>query len=99
MNRREQMQQALNAELERWSSMTVDELVEQLREEQNYQVSSGSQEYQFEVQLLENTPRYIHVGIAVDDGRLPFLGVSMSTSFLREKTNPEPGFGPIAPTR
>ena len=79
------MQQALNAEVERWSSMTVDQLIDELREEQNYQVRSGSQEYQFEVQLLENTPTYIHVGIAVDDGRLPFSICPMSTTFIRQK--------------
>jgi hypothetical protein len=85
MNRRERMQQVLNAELERWSSMTVDQLLDELREERNYQLRAGSQEYQFEVQLLENSPTYLHVAVAVDDGRLPFSIFPMSTTFIREK--------------
>ena len=88
MNRREEMQQVLNLELERWSSMTVDQLLDELHEEKNYSVRSGSQEYQFEVQLLENKPTYLHVALSVDDGRLPFSIFPMGTTFIREKANP-----------
>lgn len=87
MNRREQMKQVLDAESERWSSMAVDQLLDELREEKNYHVHSNSQAYQFEIQLLENTPAYIHVSLSVDDGRLLSSMFPMSTSFIRKKTN------------
>jgi hypothetical protein len=89
MNRRERMQQVLNAELERWSSMTVDQLLDELREERNYQLRAGSQEYQLEVQLLENTATYLHVSISVDDFRLLSSMFPMSTTFIREKVQPD----------
>lgn len=84
------MKHILDRESERWSSMTVDQLVDELREEKNYQLQSGSQEYQIEVQLLENKPAYLHVSVAVDDGRLPFSMFPMSTTFIREKVRPDP---------
>lgn len=80
------MQQALNAELARWSSMTLDQLLEELHEEKNYHFLFEGQEYQFEVQLLENTATYIHVALSVDDGRLPFSISPMSATFIREKS-------------
>jgi len=55
LSRREEMERSLKAESERWSSMSAEQLVAELREEQNYAVTAGSQVYQFEVQLLENT--------------------------------------------
>jgi hypothetical protein len=51
--------------------MTCDELLAELRNRDVYEVVADSKQYQVEVELLEDTPEYLHVGIAVDDGRLP----------------------------
>jgi len=39
-----------------------------------------------EVQLLENTGTYVHVGVSVDDGSLPASLHPLSSSFIRKKT-------------
>jgi hypothetical protein len=41
--------------------------------------------YQVEVEILENTEKYVHVLVAVDDGSLPAAMLPLSTSFIREK--------------
>ena len=79
------MQRALEAESERWSSMSAEQLIVELPEPRNYQIAVGAQRYQCEVQLLENTETYIHVAVGLDDGRLPYSIVPMSYSFIRTK--------------
>jgi hypothetical protein len=87
MNRREEWQAVLDAETERWSGKSCEHLIEELHEEQNYTVEVDSRRYQVEVQLLENTNRYVHVALAVDDGSLPSSIVPLSGSFVRQKEN------------
>ena len=41
--------------------------------------------YQVEVEILENTEKYVHVLVAVDDGSLPAGLLPLSSSFIREK--------------
>ena len=41
--------------------------------------------YQVEVEILENTEKYVHVLVAVDDGTLPAAMLPLSASFIREK--------------
>jgi hypothetical protein len=78
--RRETMQRALNVQTERWSAMSADQLIAELRDEQNYIIKGESSVYQFEVQLLENTDTYVHVSVAVDDGRLWYSISPLSTT-------------------
>ena len=85
MDRREEMDRVLSAESERWSSMSAEQLIAELRESQNYQITVGSQVYQFEVELLENTDAYVHVMVAVDDGRLRYAIFPLTRTFIREK--------------
>ena len=71
----------------RWSGMTAAELIDTLRELQNYEVEFEGKNFQVEVQLLENTDRYLHVALAVDDGVLPFAITPASDSFICAKSS------------
>ena len=69
----------------RWSARTSEELIEKLRQPQNYEVEFDGKTFQVEVQMLENTERYVHVGLTVDDGVLPSAIVPVSDSFICPK--------------
>jgi hypothetical protein len=88
--RRRQWRRVLDAEMTRWSGKTSDELIEALRQPENYEVEFEGGTFQVEVQLLENTDRYVHVALAVDDGVLPAAIVPASDSFTREKSRQDP---------
>lgn len=51
--------------------MSPDDVLSELRTRDVYEVIAESKLYQVEVELLEDTPEYLHVMIAVDDGTLP----------------------------
>lgn len=85
MSRREEWRRVLDSELIRWSSMSCNEVLAELRTRDTYEVVAESKQYQVEVVLLENTPEYLHVSIAVDDGSLPWSIRPESTSFLCRK--------------
>ena len=78
MSRREEWQKVLDSEVKRWSAMPCEQLVSELHEVHVYEVEFESKQYQVEVQLLENTEKYVHVIVAVDDGSLP-ASISPST--------------------
>ena len=86
MKRREQWRLALEAEMKRWSAMSCDQLISVLADEQVYEIEFESKMLQVEVQLLENTDTYIHVGIAVDDGHWLRAMHPLSSSFICEKS-------------
>ena len=86
MSRRETWRPVLNAEVKRWTQLPLDQLIEELREAQAYTVSSDSKSYQVEVVILENTDRYVHLSVAVDDGRLPWSIFPLSKDILLTKT-------------
>ena len=65
--------------------MPWEQLVSELADEQNYEVTIESQEYQVEVQLLENTDDYVHVLVSVDDGSFPGFLLPLSNTFVLEK--------------
>ena len=52
MKRQEQWQPVLDAELQKWNTKTLAELVNELQVEQAYEVEFGGKQYQVEVQLL-----------------------------------------------
>ena len=82
---REQWAPVLDAETKRWSAKSCAQLLHDLSEVQAYEVEVESRRYQVEVDLLENTAKYVHVMVAVDDGRLPASIRPLSTTFLRYK--------------
>ena len=81
------IQPILDAEAERWSKKSCGELVSELKEEQNYVAELESKEYQVEVTLLENTDSYVHVSVAISDGRLWSSIRPSSRSFIRERAS------------
>lgn len=85
MNRREEWKKVLDAETERWSGKSCDQLIAELHEVQAYTVEAGSKEYQVEVEILENTQEYVHVALGVDDGSFPSYIHPESRSFIRRK--------------
>jgi hypothetical protein len=85
MNRRERWQAVLDAEIERWSDKSYEELLSMLPEVQVYEVEFDSRPHQVEVELLENRPDYVHVLISVDDGALPVSIRPATGSFIRRR--------------
>jgi hypothetical protein len=85
MNRRAEWQKILDAEVRRWSAMSCAELVSKLDDVQCYEVEFDLKTYQVEVELLENTEKYIHVMVGVDDGSLPASISPLTETFLRDK--------------
>jgi hypothetical protein len=90
MSRREEWRKVLDSELQRWSVMSCEQLVSELHDLQAYEVELDSKKYQVEVELLENTDKYVHVMVAVDDGSLPASISPLSSTFIRSKPCPPP---------
>jgi hypothetical protein len=82
---REEWRPVLDAEMKRWSAMSCDELISALSDVHAHEIEVESKKYQIEVQLLENTDSYVHVGIAVDDGHFWRAMHPLSSSFICKK--------------
>lgn len=78
----------MDSEIERWSRMSCEQLLLELRDVAAYTVEHDSKTYQVEVQMLENTDTYLHVMVAVDDGHLPASFKPVTDTFIREKAPP-----------
>lgn len=87
MSRRDEWRKVLDREVERWSAMSAERLIAELREMRNYEIQYDSKKYQVEVEILENTAEYVHVSVAVDDGSLPSSLRPESRSFIRKITS------------
>jgi hypothetical protein len=85
MTRRERWRRVLDAELQRWSAMTPEQLTSALADECVYEVVFDSNTHQVEVEILENTEEYLHVVVAVDDGSLPASLSPAAQSFICKK--------------
>jgi hypothetical protein len=86
--RREEWLPVLEAEAKKWSSMSYRQILSKLPDKYDgYQVEFEGKTYQVEVNLLENTASYIHLGISVDDGSLPASFKPVSLSFISHKAN------------
>jgi hypothetical protein len=72
----------------RWSALPWEEVAFKLRDLQTYEVKLDSKTYQIEVQLLENTEKYLHILVAVDDGSLPASLFPAARSFILTKILP-----------
>jgi len=85
MDRREQWRPVLDAEIKRWSAKSCAELVAELPDVQAYELEFEGKKYTVEVQMLENTDKYVHVCVDIDDGSIPASFHPLSSSFIREK--------------
>jgi hypothetical protein len=89
MSRRKNCQQVLDSEMNRWSAMSDARLVSELLDDhQEYQVEFESEQYNVEVELIENSAQYLHVVIAVDDGTLPGSMSPLCNSIIRWRVPP-----------
>ena len=66
--------------------MSCADLISQLSNLQTYQAKVGSSSYNVEVEMLEDTEKYIHVLVAVDDGSLPASIWPLTDSFICPKS-------------
>ena len=89
MKQQEQWRPVLEAEMMRWSAMSCAQLASQLADVRTYEVEFDSKKYQIEVQILENTDGYVHVGVAVDDGHFLRAMRPLSSSFICRKNGAE----------
>ena len=88
MGRRDEWRKVLDSEVWRWSAMTCEQLISELQDLQAYEVELDSKKYQVEVELVENTDKYVHVMVAVDDGSLPASISPLTHTFIRSKPQP-----------
>jgi hypothetical protein len=86
MGKRDEWQKIADAEANMWSAKSCEEIISELQEGQNYIVEVGRKKYQVEVELLENTNEYVHVGVAVDNGSLLWSISPATQSFVRRKS-------------
>jgi hypothetical protein len=86
LNRRQQWRKVLDLEMHRWSTLPYAELMAQLRTVDAYEIGHDSKRYQVEIDVLENTEKYIHVAVSVDDGSLPASLWPVTDSFILEKS-------------
>jgi len=89
MKQQEQWRPVLEAEMKRWSAKSCAQLASQLADVRTYEVEFDSKKYQIEVQILENTDGYVHVGVAVDDGHFLRAMRPLSSSFICRKNGAE----------
>jgi hypothetical protein len=82
VKKREQWRPVLDSELRRWSAKSCEQLLAELGEVQAYETEFESREYQVEVEIVENTEKYLHVMVAVDDGSLPASILPLSATFI-----------------
>jgi hypothetical protein len=85
VSRRKEWQKVLDSEVKRWSAMSCEQLASELHELQAYDLEFESKQYQVEVELLENTEKYLHVVVAVDDGSVPASFLPLTQSFICQK--------------
>jgi len=76
--------------VQRWSALPCDRLLSELSDVKAYEVEHESKTYQVEVEILENTPTYVHVMVAVDDGSLPASIRPETDSFICRKPKSAP---------
>lgn len=88
MGRRDEWRKVLDSEVQRWSAMACEQLISELQDVRAYEVELDSKKYQLEVEILENTDKYVHVMVAVDDGSLPASISPLTDSFICSKRQP-----------
>jgi hypothetical protein len=85
MKRRDLWRKVLEAEVQRWSALSAEELIAKLDDIQVYEVTLDGKPHQVEVELLQDTPEFVQVMVAVDDGSLPQSIVPVTEIFIRAK--------------
>ena len=81
-------QAVLDAEVQRWSAMHLDEVSARLKSLAVYEIEFHHKRYQVEVELLRETEKHVEIMIAVDDGVLPRSLRPLTQIIAREKLSP-----------
>ena len=77
-------QSVLDAEVQRWSTMPLEELFARLRELDVCEIELQGKMHQVEVELLQDTGKHLQIMIAVDDGTLPRSLSPLTQIILRD---------------
>jgi len=80
--KKHQLQSLLNAEVDEWAGKSYSKLVEDLADIAAYERSNDDGFYQFEVQMIEHEPDYVHVIVSIDDGSFLRSLKPLSWSFI-----------------
>jgi hypothetical protein len=63
-----ELQRLLDAEVDELSRRSYARLVDDLSDVLAYERGGGASYHQFEVQMIEHEPDYVHILVSVDDG-------------------------------
>jgi hypothetical protein len=77
-----ELQRLLDAEVEELSRRSYARLVDDLPDVFAYQRGGGASYHQFEVQMIEHEPGYVHILVSVDDGSFWRSCAPMTRSFI-----------------
>jgi len=95
MGRRQEWRVVLESEVQRWSELDFESLVEAVGDVESYTVERGAKVYQVEVQMLRKTDSEAHVFISVDDGSLPESLAPASATFVVRRVSKTSTYGPV----
>jgi len=77
-----QLQGLLDAEVGEWSRKPYSRLLDELSDVAAYQRDGKEGFHQFEVQMVEREPDYVHVIVSIDDGSFSRSMSPLSRSFI-----------------
>lgn len=80
--RRSELLKFLEDEVAAWASKKYKELKVELATPVSYETEREGRKYTVEVQVIEDTPDYIHVSLDVDDGSIVRTVLPLVKSFL-----------------
>ena len=77
-----QLKGLLDAEVDEWSRKPYSRLLDELSDVAAYQRDGKVGFHQFEVQMVEREPDYVHVIVSIDDGSFLRSMSPLSRSFI-----------------
>ena len=77
-----ELHRLLDAEVDELSRRSYARLVDDLSDVLAYERGSGAGHHQFEVQMIEHEPGYVHVAVSVDDGSFLRSIAPLTRSFI-----------------
>lgn len=77
-----ELQKLLDAEVAELSRRPYARLVEELSDVLAYERGSGAVHHQFEVEMVEHEPDYVHIIVSVDDGSFSRSFAPLCRSFI-----------------
>ncbi len=69
MNKK-RLRDLLDAETDSWSKKSYSRLIDELDDVIAYTRGDGADFHQFEIEMIEHEPEYVHVMVSIDDGSL-----------------------------